>query len=89
MASSGSIWRLAPVMKLRKPDVLWPKAEDAIREVGLGIQYDHSSINVSMGSIQINLFYQLSARKYKFEDPLLAETLNIHLAGLGLMMMMF
>ncbi|MDR0719511.1 MAG: hypothetical protein LBF78_07745 [Treponema sp.] len=45
------------------------------------------SINVSLGVIQMNLFYQFSSQKFKSDNPLLAEKADGHKAGLGLMVM--
>jgi hypothetical protein len=54
------------------------------------LEFDYSikpSVNVNMGMIQVNIFYQFSSQKFDSDNPSLADKIDRHKAGLGLMMM--
>jgi hypothetical protein len=55
------------------------------------LEYDYSvmpSVNMSLGMIQVSLFYQFASQKFKTDNPLvLDEALNVHTGGIGFMMM--
>jgi hypothetical protein len=54
------------------------------------LEFDYSvkpSVNVNMGMIQVNIFYQFSSQKFDSDNPSLADKIDRHKAGLGVMMM--
>jgi hypothetical protein len=54
------------------------------------LEFDYSvkpSLNIMMGVMNMTVFYQFSSQKFKSDNPQLTEKLDVHKAGIGLMVM--